>query len=116
MVHATSACLARRREARIVPAATWISWSRWRPAAPCLTSSRSGSPSRWSWCAAAPCAATDYAVNLNVGGLQGTFSVVATPTNGDNGGTLIEELRKMIEQDFSWDSLDKPVPRTYGPK
>ena len=40
----------------------------------------------------------------------------AIMTNGDNGGALIEELRKMIEQDSAWDSLDQPVPRTYGPK
>lgn len=40
----------------------------------------------------------------------------AIMTNGDNGGALIEELRKMIEQDYAWDSLDQPVPRTYGPK
>ena len=39
----------------------------------------------------------------------------AIMTNGDNGGALIEALRKMIEQDYAWDSLDQPVPRTYGP-
>lgn len=36
--------------------------------------------------------------------------------NSDNGGALIEELRRMIERDYAWDSLDQPVPRTYGPK
>jgi CubicO group peptidase (beta-lactamase class C family) len=36
-------------------------------------------------------------------------------TNGDNGGALIQELRKRIQQAYQWDVLDKPIPRTYGP-
>lgn len=36
-------------------------------------------------------------------------------TNGDNGGALIQELRKRIQQAYQWDALDKPIPRTYGP-
>ena len=37
-------------------------------------------------------------------------------TNGDNGGALIRELRDRIQQAYQWDVLDKPIPRTYGPK
>jgi hypothetical protein len=36
-------------------------------------------------------------------------------TNGDNGGSLIAELRKKIQEADKWDVLDKPIPRTYGP-
>lgn len=36
-------------------------------------------------------------------------------TNGDNGGALIQELRRRIQQAYQWDALDKPIPRTYGP-
>jgi CubicO group peptidase (beta-lactamase class C family) len=36
-------------------------------------------------------------------------------TNGDAGGALAEELRRLIEQAYRWDSIDKPIPRTYGP-
>ncbi|MDP2317996.1 MAG: hypothetical protein Q8O42_01470 [Acidobacteriota bacterium] len=36
-------------------------------------------------------------------------------TNGDNGGALIQELRRRIQQAYQWDVLDKPIPRTYGP-
>ncbi len=36
-------------------------------------------------------------------------------TNGDNGGALIQELRRRIQQAHRWDVLDKPIPRTYGP-
>ena len=41
---------------------------------------------------------------------------VAIMTNGDNGGALIRELRSRIQQAYQWDVLDKPIPRTYGPK
>jgi CubicO group peptidase (beta-lactamase class C family) len=36
-------------------------------------------------------------------------------TNGDNGGALIGELRRMIAREYRWDLLDAPVPRGYGP-
>jgi CubicO group peptidase (beta-lactamase class C family) len=36
-------------------------------------------------------------------------------TNGDNGGALIGELRRMIQQEYKWDVLDEPIPRRYGP-
>ena len=37
-------------------------------------------------------------------------------TNGDNGGALIQELRRRIQEHEKWDIFDKPIPRTYGPK
>ena len=37
-------------------------------------------------------------------------------TNGENGGALIGALRLRIQQAGTWDTLDKPVPRAYGPK
>ena len=40
---------------------------------------------------------------------------VVIMTNGDGGGALIRELRLRIQQDEKWDTLDKPIPRTYGP-
>jgi CubicO group peptidase (beta-lactamase class C family) len=40
---------------------------------------------------------------------------LAIMTNGDNGGALIQELTKKIQQTEKWDALDPPVPRTYGP-
>jgi CubicO group peptidase (beta-lactamase class C family) len=36
-------------------------------------------------------------------------------TNGANGGALIGQLRRTIQQQYNWDVLDKPIPRTYGP-
>jgi CubicO group peptidase (beta-lactamase class C family) len=36
-------------------------------------------------------------------------------TNGDNGGALMQELRRRIQQTYQWDVFDKPIPRTYGP-
>ncbi len=36
-------------------------------------------------------------------------------TNGDNGGALMQELRRRIQQAYAWDVLDQPIPRTYGP-
>ena len=41
---------------------------------------------------------------------------VVIMTNGDGGGALIAELRRRIQQDDAWDTLDKPIPRTYGPR
>jgi CubicO group peptidase (beta-lactamase class C family) len=41
---------------------------------------------------------------------------VVIMTNGDGGGALIADLRRRIEQSESWDTLDKPIPRTYGPR
>jgi CubicO group peptidase (beta-lactamase class C family) len=36
-------------------------------------------------------------------------------TNGDNGGALIQQLRRLIQQEYKWDALDPPIPRRYGP-
>jgi CubicO group peptidase (beta-lactamase class C family) len=36
-------------------------------------------------------------------------------TNGDGGGALIQQLRRLIQQEFKWDALDAPIPRRYGP-
>ena len=36
-------------------------------------------------------------------------------TNGDGGGALISRLRRLIQQEYSWDALDAPIPRRYGP-
>jgi CubicO group peptidase (beta-lactamase class C family) len=40
---------------------------------------------------------------------------VVIMTNGDGGAALIAELRRRIQQEYKWDTLDKPIPRTYGP-
>lgn len=45
--------------------------------------------------------------------LKGYGAVIMT--NGDNGGAMIQELRRLIDREYSWDVLDKPVPRRYGP-
>src|SRR5262245_51955613 len=37
-------------------------------------------------------------------------------TNGDNGGALIRELERRIQEDNRWDVFDKPIPRNYGPE
>ena len=36
-------------------------------------------------------------------------------TNSDSGGALIRELEQKIQEQYKWDVLDKPIPRTYGP-
>ena len=36
-------------------------------------------------------------------------------TNGANGGAAIGALRRMIQLEYKWDSLDEPIPRRYGP-
>ena len=36
-------------------------------------------------------------------------------TNGDNGGALMQELRRKLQQTYAWDVFDQPIPRTYGP-
>jgi CubicO group peptidase (beta-lactamase class C family) len=41
---------------------------------------------------------------------------VVIMTNGDNGGQLILELRRRIQQDYKWDVFDPPIPRGYGPR
>ena len=40
---------------------------------------------------------------------------VVIMTNSDGGPPLMQELRTRIEQEYKWDTLDKPIPRTYGP-
>lgn len=40
---------------------------------------------------------------------------VVVMTNGDNGGALLAELNRRIQEAYQWDALDKPIPRTYGP-
>jgi hypothetical protein len=40
---------------------------------------------------------------------------VVIMTNGDGGPPLMQELRNRIEQEYKWDTLDNPIPRTYGP-
>lgn len=40
---------------------------------------------------------------------------VVIMTNGDNGGALVQEVRRRVEQAYRWDVLEKPIPRTYGP-
>ena len=40
---------------------------------------------------------------------------LAIMTNGDNGGPLMQELGKRVGQAYKWDTLDQPIPRTYGP-
>jgi CubicO group peptidase (beta-lactamase class C family) len=40
----------------------------------------------------------------------------AIMTNSDNGGPLIRELTKLIQQEYAWDAVDQPIPRTYGPE
>jgi CubicO group peptidase (beta-lactamase class C family) len=36
-------------------------------------------------------------------------------TNGDNGGALMQDLRRRIQQAYKWDVFDQPIPRNYGP-
>jgi CubicO group peptidase (beta-lactamase class C family) len=36
-------------------------------------------------------------------------------TNGDSGGALFQQLRRLIQQEYGWDALDAPIPRRYGP-
>jgi CubicO group peptidase (beta-lactamase class C family) len=40
----------------------------------------------------------------------------AIMTNGDNGGALIRDLTRMIQQEYAWDALDQPISRAYGPE
>jgi CubicO group peptidase (beta-lactamase class C family) len=40
---------------------------------------------------------------------------LAVMTNGDSGPAVMRALRARIEQAYQWDTLDKPIPRTYGP-
>ena len=35
--------------------------------------------------------------------------------NGDNGGAVIAELRRMIQQEYKWDVLDEPIPAPLRP-
>jgi len=39
----------------------------------------------------------------------------AIMTNADSGGALAQELGTKIQQLNKWDTLDQPIPRTYGP-
>jgi len=36
-------------------------------------------------------------------------------TNGATGGALIQQLRQIIARQYGWNTLDKPIPRKYGP-
>jgi hypothetical protein len=36
-------------------------------------------------------------------------------TNGDNGGALMTEIRRRLQQAYHWDVFDDPIPRAYGP-
>ena len=36
-------------------------------------------------------------------------------TNGDNGGALMNEVRRRLQHAYKWDVFDDPVPRAYGP-
>jgi CubicO group peptidase (beta-lactamase class C family) len=36
-------------------------------------------------------------------------------TNGNGGGPLIQQLRRLIQQEYKWDALESPIPRRYGP-
>jgi CubicO group peptidase (beta-lactamase class C family) len=54
-----------------------------------------------------------YQCELVAHRLKGYGAVIMT--NGDNGGALIQQLRRMIQQEYKWDVLDTPVPRRYGP-
>jgi CubicO group peptidase (beta-lactamase class C family) len=36
-------------------------------------------------------------------------------TNGDGGGAVIQQIRRMIQREYKWDALDRPIPRGYGP-
>jgi CubicO group peptidase (beta-lactamase class C family) len=36
-------------------------------------------------------------------------------TNGAAGGALIQQLRPIIQRQYSWDTLDQPISRRYGP-
>jgi CubicO group peptidase (beta-lactamase class C family) len=40
----------------------------------------------------------------------------AIMTNSDSGGALVRELTKLIQQQYAWDAVDQPIPRTYGPE
>ena len=40
---------------------------------------------------------------------------VVIMTNGDNGGALMNEVRRRLQQAYTWDVFDAPIPRTYGP-
>lgn len=39
----------------------------------------------------------------------------AVMTNSDSGGALATELLRKIQELYKWDTLDQPIPRTYGP-
>jgi hypothetical protein len=36
-------------------------------------------------------------------------------TNGDNGGALMREIGRRLQQAYQWDVFDQPIPRKYGP-
>lgn len=44
------------------------------------------------------------------GHLRKGYGVVVM-TNGDNGAAVISEIEARVAAAYSWDSLDKPVPR-----
>jgi CubicO group peptidase (beta-lactamase class C family) len=36
-------------------------------------------------------------------------------TNSDNGGALMNDLRRRLQHAYGWDVFDAPIPRAYGP-
>ncbi len=40
---------------------------------------------------------------------------VVLMTNGDNGGALMNDVRRRLQFAYKWDVFDDPIPRTYGP-
>jgi len=36
-------------------------------------------------------------------------------TNGASGATLIPQVLRLIQQEYTWDALDAPIPVRYGP-
>jgi CubicO group peptidase (beta-lactamase class C family) len=54
-----------------------------------------------------------FQCDLRAHRLHGYGAVVMT--NSDSGGALIGRLRRMIQQEYKWDALDRPIPRRYGP-
>ena len=54
-----------------------------------------------------------FQCNLIAHRVNGYGAVIMT--NSDSGGALIPQLLRLIQQEYSWDALDSPIPRRYGP-